>query len=176
MVLTGSARGRVVGRRTGAGAAVAVAAVAGSAHGSTAVAAGRGCGARAGGGVGAADLTGGGASGRAGVGAADLTSVGAAGRAWVGAAGWAGVVCGADWTERAAGLGRAASVRAGAGAGVGAVAAFERAARAAELFGSKAGGSVGFLTWSADGVESVGPEVVEGAVFKAGEAALSLCA
>ena len=42
---------------------------------------------------------------------------------------------------------------------------------AAGLSGSKGGGSVGFLTWSGDGVESTGPTV-----FAGGEVGAPLCA
>ena len=163
ITLAGSERRRVVGRDTGAGAVAGSAhgsivrwgaverdtgagVVAGSAHGSTAVAARRGCAAPADG------------------------MVEAAGRGDV-ARGVDSVVCGAaDGSDRVvAALGSAASFR-GAGA-AGGVAAFTRAARAAGLFESKGGGSVGFLTWSGDGVESAGP-----AVFAGGGIAPPLCA
>jgi len=119
--------------------------VAGSPHGSTAVAGRRGC-------------------------AGPVDGV-------LGAAGRGDVACGvdsavrgaADGTDRVVGaLGCAASLPgAGAAGGV----AFARAARAAGLFGSKGGGSVGFLTWSGDGVESAGPTV-----FAGGEIGSPLCA
>jgi hypothetical protein len=91
-----------------------------------------------------------------------------------GAGGVAGSAHGSTERWRAVGagglgaLGCAASVAvAGAAGGV----AFTRAARAAGLLGSKGGGSVGFLTWSGDGVESAAPTV-----FAGGEIGSPLCA
>jgi hypothetical protein len=93
-----------------------------------------------------------------------------------GAAGRGDVACGGDSALRGAGdntdrvgaSGWAASLPgAGAAGGV----AFTRATRAAGLFESKGGGSVGFLTWSGDGVESAGPTV-----FAGGEIGSPLCA
>jgi hypothetical protein len=152
--LAGSERRRVVERDRGAGA------VAGSAHGSTERwrAAGRDTG----------------AGGVAGSAHGSTAVAGCRGRAApadgvFGAAGRGDVACGvdssvrgaADGTDRVVGaLGCAASLPGSGGAdGV----AFTRAARAAGLFGSKGGGSVGFLTWSGDGVESAGPTVFAGA-------------
>jgi hypothetical protein len=93
-----------------------------------------------------------------------------------GAAGRADVPCGvdsavrdaADGTDRVGALGCAASLP-GTGAADGV--AFTRAARAADLFESKGGGSVGFLTWSGDGLESAGPTP-----FTGGEIGSPLCA
>jgi hypothetical protein len=140
----GSERRRAVGRDTGAGG------VAGSAHGSTAVAGGRSCAAPAGGVFGAAER-------------GDV------------ACGVDSVVRGAaDGTDRVGALGCAASL---AGAGAAGGVTFTRAARAAGGFGvlgvleSKGGGSVGFLTWSGDGVEPAGP-----AEFAGGDSGSPLCA
>jgi hypothetical protein len=133
ITLGGSERRRAVERDTGAGA------VAGSAHGSTAVAGRRGCAASTDGVVGAA--------GRGDVARGVDSVVRSAVR---GAAGG---------TDRVGVLGCAASLPgAGAAGGV----AFARAARAAGLLGSKGGGSVGFLTWSGDGVESTAPTAFAG--------------
>ena len=162
ITLAGSERRRVVERDTGAGAVAGSAhgsierwravgrdtgagGVAGSAHGSTAVAGRRGCAAPADG------------------------VFGAAGRGDVACGVDSAVRGAADGTDRVVGaLGCAASLPgAGAAGGV----AFTRAARAAGLFGSKGGGSVGFLTWSGDGVESAGPTV-----FAGGEIGSPLCA
>lgn len=74
----------------------------------------------------------------------------------------------ADGSDRVGALGCTASL---SGAGAAGGLAFTRAARAAGLFGSKGGGSVGFLTWSGDGVESAEP-----AVFAGGEIGSPLCA
>jgi hypothetical protein len=127
-----AARSRAVGRATGAGG------VAGSANGSTHVVAGRrGCAAPAGGvfeAAGRGDVARGVDSAACGV---DSAVRGAAGG-----------------TDRVAALGSAASLPGAGAAGGG---AFTRAARAAGLLASKGGGSVGFLTWSGDEVESVGP-------------------
>src|SRR6185369_2614785 len=71
--------------------------------------------------------------------------------------------------ERDTGAGGVTASLSGAGAAGGL--AFTRAARAADLFGSKGGGSVGLLTWSGDGVESAAP-----AVFAGGEIGSPLCA
>jgi hypothetical protein len=136
ITLAGSARRRVVERDTGAGVVAASAhgsivrgrvvverdtgagAVAGSAHGSTAVAGRRGC-------------------------AAPADGV-------FGATGRGDVACGVDsavrgtaaGSDRVGALGSAASPRAAGATGGGALA---RAARAAGVFGSKGGGSVGWL-------------------------------
>jgi hypothetical protein len=93
---------------------------------------------------------------------------GAAGRGDVGCGGESAVRAAADGTDRVGALGCAESLPgAGAAGGV----AFARAARAAGLFGSKGGGSVGFLTWPGDGVESAVPTV-----FAGGEIGSPLCA
>jgi hypothetical protein len=118
--------------------------VAGSAHGSTAVAGRRGCAAPADG------------------------VVGVAGRGDVACGVDSAVRGAADGTDRVGALGCAASLPGAGAAGGG---AFTRAARAAGLFGSKGGGSVGFLTWSGDGVEPAGPTV-----FAGGEIGSPLCA
>jgi len=161
ITLAGSARRRVVARDTGAGAGAASASAhgsivrwravgrdtgpgAGSAHGSTVVAGRRGCAAPADGVLGAA--------GRGDV----ACGVDSAVR---GAADGADRVGALDWTASLSGAGTA-----GGGA-------FARAARAAGLFGSKGGGSVGFLTWSEDGVESAGATA-----FAGGEIGAPLCA
>jgi hypothetical protein len=161
ITLSGCERRRVVGRDTRAGAVAGSAhgsterwravgrdtgagGVAGSAHGSTAVAGRRGC-------------------------AAPADGV-------LGAAGPGDVACGvdsavrgaADGTDLVGALGCAPSLPGARAAGG---VAFTRAARAAGLLGSKAGGSVGFLTWSGDRVESVGPTV-----FAGGEIGSPLCA
>jgi hypothetical protein len=161
ITLAGSERRRVVERDTGAGAVAGSAhgsierwravgrdtgagGVAGSAHGSAAVAGGLGCAAPADG------------------------VFGAAGRGDVACGVDSAVRGAADGTDRVGALGCAASL---AGAGAAGGVAFTRAARAAGLFVSKGGGSVGFLTWSGDGVESAGPTV-----FAGGEIGSPLCA
>ena len=160
ITLGGSARRRVVARDAGAGAVgsangsiqrsraagrdAGAGGVAGSAHGSTVVAGSRGCAVRVDGVFGAA--------GRGDV----ACGVDSAVR---GAADGADRVGALDWTASLSGAGTA-----GGGA-------FARAARAAGLFGSKGGGSVGFLTWSEDGVESAGLTV-----FAGGELGSPLCA
>jgi hypothetical protein len=154
ITLAGSARRRVVERDTGAGA------VAGSAHGSTDGGGRRGCAASADGVLGAAgrgDVAYGVDS--AARGAADGTARGATDGTVRGAA---------DGTARGGALGCAASLP---GAGAAGGEAFTRAPRAAGLFGSKGGGSVGFLTWSEDEVVSVAPPV-----FAGGELGSPLCA
>ena len=158
ITLAGSARRRVVEGDAGAGAAAGSAdgsierwraartgGVAGSAHGSTAVAGCRGCAVLAAGVFGAA-------GGRGDVaGGVDSAVRGAA-----------------DGTDRVGALSCAASL---SGAETAGGVAFTRAARAAGLFGSKGGGSVDFLTWSGDGVESAGATV-----FAGGEIGSPLCA
>ena len=74
----------------------------------------------------------------------------------------------ADGADRVGALSSSASLPgADAAGGV----AFTRAARAAGLLASKGGGSVGFLTWSGDGVESAGATA-----FAGGEIESPLCA
>jgi hypothetical protein len=80
-----------------------------------------------------------------------------------------GVGGAADGPDRVGGLGCTVSFSGGRAAdGSG---AFMRAARAAGLLESKGGGSVDFLTWSDDGVESAGPTA-----FAGGESGAPLCA
>jgi len=92
------------------------------------------------------------------------------------AAGRGDVACGVDSAARGAvdgidRVGACGCTASLAGAEAGGGVAFTRAARAGGLFESKGGGSVGFLTWSGDGVESAGPTV-----FAGGEIGASLCA
>jgi hypothetical protein len=94
--------------------------------------------------------------------------IGATGRGDVASGVDSAVRGGAGGTDRAGALGWAASISGAAAAGG---VAFTRAARAAGLFASKGGGSVGFLTWSGDGVASPGPTV-----FAGGEIGAPLCA
>jgi hypothetical protein len=172
-------RWRAVGRD--AGAAVVAA---GSAQGSTVVAGRRGCAGSADGVFGAAgrgDAAR--AVGSAVAGSAQGSTVVAGWRGCaartdgvVGTAGWGDVIWGAVSVVRGAAggpdrvdaLGGATSLPvAGATGGV----AFRGATRAAGLFESKGGGSVGFLTWSAGGVESAGPTL-----FGGGDIGAPLCA
>ena len=120
--------------------------VAGSAHGSIVL--GRAVG-RDGGAVGVAGSAHGSTAvaGRRGCAAAPADVLGTAGRG--------DVTCGVD----------------SAGAGAAGGFAFARAARAGGLFESNGGGSVGFLTWSEDGVESAGLAALAG-----GEIGSPLCA
>jgi len=176
ITLAGSDRRRVVERDTGAGAVAdsgsahgsivccrvvegdtGAGAVAGSAHGSIVRCRVVGRDTGAGGGAGSAhgSTTG---PGRRGCAARADCVFGAAGRG--------DVAGGVDCAVGA--LGWAAS-RPGAGAAGGV--AFTRAPRAAGLLESKGGGSVGFLTWSGDGVESAGPTA-----FAGGEIGSPLCA
>jgi len=155
------ARRCVVERDSGAGAA------AGSAHGSTArgrvVDRDSGAGVVAGSAQGSIVV-----AGRRGCVAPADGVLGAAGRGDVAGGVDSDVRGDADGTDRVGALGGAASLPgAGAAGGV----AFTRAARAAGLLASKAGGSVGFLTWSGAAVESAGP-----VVFAGGEIGSPLCA
>jgi hypothetical protein len=161
ITFAGSERRRVVERDAGAGAA------AGSAHGSIACwrAVGRGTGA---GGVAGSAHGSTVVAGRRGCAAPADGVFGAAGRGDVVSGVDSAVRGAADGTDRVGALGCAASLP---GAGAGGGGAFTRAARAAGLFGSKGGGSVGFLTCSGDGVESAGPTV-----FAGGEIGSLLCA
>ena len=161
ITLAGSGRRRVVECNTGVGAG------AGSAHGS--IERWRAVGRDAGAGGGAGSAHGSTAvAGRRGCAAPADGVFEAAGRGDV-ACGVASVVRGAAaGTDRGGALDCAASPP---GAGTAGGVAFRRAARAAGLFGSKGGGSVGFLTWSGDEVESAGPTV-----FARGELGSPLCA
>jgi hypothetical protein len=170
ITLAGSERRRVA-RDTGAGG------VAGSAHGS--IERGRVVGRD----TGAGGVAGSGSIERGRVVGRDTGAGGVAGSGSIergrvvgrdtGAGGVAGSAHGstpvaADGTDRVGVLGCAASLP---GAGSAGGVAFARAARAAGLFGSKGGGSVGFRTWSEDGVESAGPTV-----FAGGDSRSPLCA
>jgi len=173
ITLGGSARRRVVARDAGAGAVgsangsiqrsraagrdAGAGGVAGSAHGSTVVAGSRGCAVRVDGVFGAAargDVACGVDSAACGADSVPCR-VGSAVRA-------------AGGTDRVGSLGCAAS---SPGAGAAGGRAFTRAARAGGLLESKGGGSVGFLTWSDDEVESAGSTV-----FAGGEVGPLVCA
>ena len=160
ITLAGSERRRGVDGDTGAGA------VAGSAHGSIerwrAVGRDTGAGGVAGSAHGSTAVT-----GRRGCAAPADGVFGAAGRGDV-ACGVDSAVRGAvDGSDRVVGALSCAASLPGAGAAGGV--AFTRAERAAGLFGSKGGGSVGFLTGSR--VESAGPTA-----FAGGEIGSPLCA